>query len=196
MLFTFPSRYLSTIGLPEVFSLAGWSRLFQSGFLVSRPTQDTDSIIPIYTYGTFTPSGHTFQICSASYVVYLCQSFYPGTAKTAPVWAFPRSIATTKGITFVLFSSRYYDVSVPGVRFLTVTSGYHAFNVMGCPIRKSADVTDICSSPQLIAACHVLPRLWEPRHPPCALIYFLELISNNLLANMSMNFSEFGVLSD
>ncbi|MFD2540284.1 hypothetical protein ACFSTB_18545, partial [Sphingobacterium chuzhouense] len=24
-----------------------------------------------------------------------------------------------------------------------------------------------------IAACRVLPRLWEPRHPPCALIYFL-----------------------
>ena len=27
----------------------------------------------------------------------------------------------------------------------------------------------ICRSPQLFAACHVLPRLREPRHPPCAL---------------------------
>ena len=28
---------------------------------------------------------------------------------------------------------------------------------------------DICSSPQLFAACHVLLRLPVPRHPPCAL---------------------------
>jgi hypothetical protein len=26
-----------------------------------------------------------------------------------------------------------------------------------------------CGSPRLIAACHVLPRLLLPRHPPCAL---------------------------
>ena len=30
----------------------------------------------------------------------------------------------------------------------------------------------ICTSPQLIAAYHVLHRLREPRHPPCALSYF------------------------
>ena len=40
---------------------------------------------------------------------------------------------------------------------------------MGSPIRKSADITDICSSPRLIAACHVLLRLLMPRHSPCAL---------------------------
>ena len=41
MLFTFPSRYSFTIGLPRVFSLAGWSRLIHAGFHVSRATQDT-----------------------------------------------------------------------------------------------------------------------------------------------------------
>ena len=30
----------------------------------------------------------------------------------------------------------------------------------------------ICHSPQLFAACHVLLRLREPRHPPCALRSF------------------------
>ena len=30
----------------------------------------------------------------------------------------------------------------------------------------------ICTSPQLFAAYHVLLRLREPRHPPCALLYF------------------------
>ena len=41
VLFTFPSRYWFTIGLLGVFSLTGWSRRIQTGFLVSRPTQDT-----------------------------------------------------------------------------------------------------------------------------------------------------------
>jgi hypothetical protein len=41
VLFTFPSRYSFTIGLPGVFSLAGWCRRVQPGFLPSRPTQDT-----------------------------------------------------------------------------------------------------------------------------------------------------------
>ena len=39
----------------------------------------------------------------------------------------------------------------------------------GCPIRKSAASAGICPSPRLFAAYHVLLRLREPRHPPCAL---------------------------
>ncbi len=35
----------------------------------------------------------------------------------------------------------------------------------------------ICTYPELIAAYHVLHRLHEPRHPPCALYYFLYDIS-------------------
>ena len=38
---TFPSRYLYTIGLKGVFSLAGWSRRIHAGFLVPRATQGT-----------------------------------------------------------------------------------------------------------------------------------------------------------
>jgi hypothetical protein len=33
----------------------------------------------------------------------------------------------------------------------------------------------VCSSPQLIAAYHVLLRLLEPRHPPYALICFKKI---------------------
>src|SRR5678816_2683436 len=55
---------------------------------------------------------------------------------------------------------------------LASLSRCHAFSVTGCPIRKSADVTIVCISPQLIAAYHVLHRLSEPRHPPCALSCF------------------------
>ena len=65
----------------------------------------------------------------------------------------------------------------------------------------------VCSSPKLIAAYHVLHRLSDPRHPPCALNCFkkiqksvpdltpiLVIITryyNFLFPNMSKNFSPY-----
>ena len=43
VLFTFPSRYCSTIGHQVVFSLTGWSPLFHTRFHVSCTTLDTTS---------------------------------------------------------------------------------------------------------------------------------------------------------
>ena len=67
----------------------------------------------------------------------LCRSYNPTVALTAVVWAVPRSLATTCGITLVFSSSGYLDVSVHRVCLLL--PGYHAFSMVGCPIRKSAD---------------------------------------------------------
>ena len=47
----------------------------------------------------------------------------------------------------------------------------HADGLSHSEIRGSRD---ICSLPRLIAAYHVLHRLCEPRHPPCALTYFIS----------------------
>ncbi len=41
-------------------------------------------------------------------------------------------------------------------------------------------LSDICSSPQLFAACHVFHRLPVPRHPPCALLLRKEVIQPHL----------------
>ena len=65
VLFAFPSRYWCTIGLPGVFSLGGWCRRVQAGFLRSRPTQDTAPCLQDFAYGTVTLSGVTFQKSSA-----------------------------------------------------------------------------------------------------------------------------------
>ncbi len=40
--------------------------------------------------------------------------------------------------------------------------------------------TLICSSPRLIAACHVLRRLPVPRHSPCALFYLTLSLTGGL----------------
>ena len=45
VLFTFPSQYSFTIGILLVFSLTGWCRQFQRGFLQSPPTQDTVTLM-------------------------------------------------------------------------------------------------------------------------------------------------------
>ena len=49
--------------------------------------------------------------------------------------------------------------SSPGSPLPDRSGKCHAFSMTGCPIRIPADITDICSSPQLFAACHVLLRL-------------------------------------
>ena len=54
VLFTFPSRYLSTIGLSRVFSLAGWCRRIQTGRLLPRPTQDPTTNYLTCQYRTLT----------------------------------------------------------------------------------------------------------------------------------------------
>jgi hypothetical protein len=50
VLFTFPSRYLFTIGQSGVFRLGGWSPHVQTGFLVSRPTRRPHLFLPIRDY--------------------------------------------------------------------------------------------------------------------------------------------------
>src|SRR5210317_1033023 len=96
----------------------------------------------------------------------MSQSYYPQLAVTNWVWATPRSLATTNGITVVFFSSGYLDVSVPRVCPRLV--GYYIFNIVGCPIRISADHI-ICADPrsfsQLITSFFASESLGIPHTP-------------------------------
>src|SRR5438128_2447436 len=62
VLFTFPSRYLCTIGHQGVFRLGGWSPHVQTGFHVSRPTQGPLRAIRLRGYH---PLRHAFPDISA-----------------------------------------------------------------------------------------------------------------------------------
>ena len=70
--------------------------------------------------------------------VTLSWSYNPTHAETSVVWARPRSIATTKGITIVFFSYGYLDVSVPHVCSM-LTHSDRRLVLSGCPIRISVD---------------------------------------------------------
>ena len=88
------------------------------------------------------------------------------------VWANPRSLAATDGITIVFFSSRYLDVSVPWVclRYSYVfTVWYTRITTCGFPHSDIPGSTPAYGSPRHFVVRHVLHRLLAPRHPPCAL---------------------------
>ena len=61
VLFTFPSRYLFTIGHVRVFSLTTWSWQIQTEFHVFRPTWEINQMrYEIFKYGAITLYGLNF----------------------------------------------------------------------------------------------------------------------------------------
>ena len=127
-----------------------------------------------FTYGAFTSFGRPSQARSVTVVGSILRS-EPRNACT-PVWALPRSLAATYGITFVFSSSGYLDVSVHRVppAHLWIQCTVHEVFSCGFPHSDICGSLDICSLPQLFAAYHVLLRLLVPRHPPCALSGFAK----------------------
>jgi len=67
VLFTFPSRYLFTIGHRRVFSLGGWAPRIQTEFHVFRSTWDTAKRCRDFVYGPVTLFGDTFQSLTLSF---------------------------------------------------------------------------------------------------------------------------------
>ena len=98
---------------------------------------------------------------------------------TWQVWALPRSLATTGGI-INLFSlpagTKMFQFPAFALCYCIVTvlqtAGLSHSEILGSRV--------ICTYPRLIAADHVLHRLREPRHPPCALFYFLRNLALRL----------------
>ena len=126
---------------------------------------------PVVAYGAFTLSGAAFQPLLLTFV----RRFVDG--PTTPTGALPRrrfglwrvrSPLLTLSLVCFLFLRVLRCFSSPGSpRTLCGTP-----QGGGLPHSEICGSRDICSSPQLIAACHVLLRLREPRHPSCALLSF------------------------
>ena len=142
---------------------------------MSRRTQDPLRRERSFNYRVFTFFDGPFQV--ASFTPFLCNSMLsvlqPQEASLL-VWANSVSLAATQEIAFAFSSSGYLDVSVPRVSFsvpILFRTGYDGIAHRGLPHSEICGSQDICSLPQLIAACHVLLRLLVPRHPPYALYH-------------------------
>ena len=107
-----------------------------------------------------------------------------GCIATVMVWALPRSLATTRGIIiyflFLQVLRCFSSLRKLYLKIVTVlqTDGLSHSEILGSEI--------ICIYPRLIAAYHVLHRLREPRHPPCALFYFLRIFITDCSATKTV----------
>ena len=123
-----------------------------------------------FAYGAFTLFDRSFQFRSARSYAALCGP-YPGLQATRFGLFRFRSPLLTESL-FIFSSSGYLDVSVrPVFPRNAMDSRYDAwqFTPCGFPHSEIHGSRDMCSSPWLIAACHVLRRRPVPRHSPCAL---------------------------
>ena len=186
VLFTFPSRYFSTIGHWVVFRLGGWAPRILSGFLVSADTQDSAACLQVSSTWLSHPLAHFPKWFDYSptiaYAVRTPQIFL------FEVWPLPFSLATTHGISFDFSSSRYLDVSVPEVPHvhLCVQCTFHDSSSWVFPHSDISGSKLICSSPKLFAACHVLRRLPMPRHSPYALLCLNYLFKSDLWSHLKL----------
>src|SRR5690606_20865632 len=69
--------------------------------------------------------------------------------------------------------------------------GYYVFNIVGCPIRISADHL-VCANPrsfsQLITSFFASESLGIPHTPLFCLLYFLYFVTNSILKNKTCAF--------
>ena len=87
------------------------------------------------------------------------------------VWAVPISLAATIGISVIYLPPGTEMVHFPGLAHtrLCIQRAVMGVHPTGFPHSEIPGSKLACSSPRLIAACHVLLRLLAPRHSPYAL---------------------------
>ena len=171
---TFPSRYLSTIGLEGVFSLAGWSRRVRAGFHVPRATQGSATRRGASRMG-LSPAAAGLSSPSRS---------PPKPRRRGPTTPAARRHAAGLGCS--PFARHYWGnhccfLFLRVLRCFSSPRSPHGQAVMAALQAAGLSHSEIrgsqavCAYPRLFAAYHVLHRLREPRHPPCALALFFSL---------------------
>ena len=117
---------------------------------------------PSFGYRTITVYGVTFQTLPLTTLLATTRSYNPAEAGTSAVWALPRSLATTGGITFCFLFLRVLRC------FSSPRSPPHSMRMTrlqraGLSHSEIRGSTVACTSPRLFAACRALHRLPEPQ---------------------------------
>ena len=113
VLFTFPSRYFSLSVAKECLALEGGPPCFPQSSSCSAVLWVPAGAARLSPTGLLPPAGRL-----PSRFDFACRAFCrPSTppGRSQAVWAYPRSLAATWGISFDFFSSGYLDVSLPQV---------------------------------------------------------------------------------
>ncbi len=162
----------------KVLSLGGWSPQLPTnspGFVVLRIPVGAAAGVP---YGTLTVCGGAFQHL---WVPAAPRAAGPTTppVRTREVWAPPRSLATTRGISVDFFSRGLLRCfSSPTCLRLPMdySGGRQTSLWRGCPIGNLRAHRSHAAPPERFAGLRVLHRPSAPRHPPrpllCLFLFF------------------------
>ena len=187
MLFTFPSRYLCTIGRSRVFSLGRWSSQLPTGFHGPHGTRETNSRSRQHVgYRAITVYGRPFQILR------LCRLLVTPRPRCISVQLAPTTPAVQRihALTDNKFGLLPFRSSLlreshllslpPGTEIFHFPGwastpygfrcGCGSITCRGFPHSGIPGSTPVSGFPGLIAAYYALPRLRAPRHPPYALL--------------------------
>jgi hypothetical protein len=134
---------------------------------VPGSTQVPNERRTIFAYGTITLFGrlsHTI-LLTVRFITLMCRALQPRSTNR-PVWAFPRSLATTKGmISFPLGTEMFQFPRFPSIP-LCVQGRIPLDRSRGFPHSDIPGSTPVHGFPRLFAVSHVLHRHLAPRHPP------------------------------
>ena len=187
MLFTFPSRYLCTIGRSRVFSLGRWSSQLPTGFHGPRGTRETNSErIRHFGYRAITVCGRPFQVLRLCRILVTLRSrcisiqFAPTTPAVQRIHAITDSWFGLLPFRSSLLRESRLLSAPPGTEIFHfpglastpygLRCGCGSITCRGFPHSGIPGSTPVSGFPGLIAADYALPRLRAPRHPPYALL--------------------------
>ena len=148
---------------------------------MSRVTQDTARSRSSFEYRIITFYDVTFQILLLTLQV-------PRRGPTTPAMRCHKAGLGSSPVARHYWGNHCYFLFLEVLRCFSSLRSPHRITVMtaqhavGLSHSEIPGSKVICTLPGLIAAYHVLHRLREPRHPPCALTYFrldLSILSYN-----------------
>ena len=171
MLFTFPSRYLFTIGRTGVLRLGRWSSQIPTGLLVPCGTQGTSRSSSGFTYGPITLSRSSFQNASVTLAGTFMEALQPRrdeSLRFGLIRVRSPLLPESRLISFPLGTEMFHFPRSASLH-LCIQYRMGARVAAGFPIQTSSGHRLLGTSPKLFAASHVFHRLCAPRHPPSAL---------------------------
>ena len=141
-----------------------------------RPTQDPACSVGGFAYGAITLYRRTFQRV-------LLSTNRPDGGPTTPappqryrfgLFPFRSPLLRESRLISLPPGTEMFQFSGFASRLLEIPCLQHG----GLPHSGTCGSVRACQSPQLFAACRALLRLREPRHSPCALVYFRSILQS------------------
>ena len=137
MLFTFPSRYLFTIGRQLVFSLTRWSARIHTRLHLYRVTQELPRRVSVFGYGPFTLYGAIFHSLLLTSTLPQRGPTTPGVNSRFGLFRFRSPLLTESfSLSFPLVTEMFHFTRYSAQWTMYSPTGSRAFTRPGYPIRK------------------------------------------------------------